>query len=421
MNLYPYQEKSVEFALKNPYCILALEVGLGKSLVALTVGAKTNSKILVVCPAYLRYTWKNEVAKFYPHLKVSIFDSKKSLEDPSDQDIIIISYNLSDSYEKGFEWCDLLICDEAHNLKSMKAKRTEAIHKHIFENSINRVLLLTGTPIQNRVWEFYSLMAICSYNPKLENPSFLKEFPSYIDFADFFSNRREFEMMVNNRRLKVVNWEGFKNVDILKTYLKDIYIKFKSKDVLLDLPDKIYKEILISNTENKALLDEFENLQAQDDMDKIRPPIKAMNALSKVDFTIEYVKELLESTNKVLVYSDHVDAAQALAKGLKCKAITGSMTMNERQNIANGFQHGTHSVLVATIGSFSTGVTLTSCCNTVFNDLPWTPSSIEQAEGRTFRIGQKSICVVHKVFGSITDQNINQKLFMKSDLIENVT
>jgi SNF2 family DNA or RNA helicase len=424
MNLYPYQKKSVEFALKNPYCILALEVGLGKSLVALTVGVKTNSKMLVVCPAYLRYTWKNEIIKFYPDLKVSIFDSKKNLETPADQDIIIISYNLSDSYEKGFEWCDLLICDEAHNLKSMKAKRTEAIHKHVFENSLKRVLLLTGTPIQNRVWEFYSLMAICNYcpTPKQGLPaSFLNDFPSYIDFADFFSNRREFEMMVNNRRLKVVNWEGFKNVEILKGYLKDIYIKFKSKDVLLDLPDKIYKEILISNTENKALLEEYERIQDQDDMDKIRPPIKAMNALSKVDFTIEYVKDLLETTNKVLVYSDHVDAARALAKGFKCKAITGSMSMNERQNIANEFQHGTHSVLVATIGSFSTGVTLTSCCNTVFNDLPWTPSSIEQAEGRTFRIGQKSTCVVHKVFGSLTDQSINQKLFSKKEIISVVT
>jgi SNF2 family DNA or RNA helicase len=228
-------------------------------------------------------------------------------------------------------------------------------------------------------------------------------------------------MYKNGRTIKVLNWEGFKNVDILKSHLKGIYIKFKARDVLLDLPEKIYKEVLISNSENKALLDEFERVQAQDGMDKIRPPIKAMNALSKVDFTIEYVKDLLETTDKVLVYSDHVDAAHALAKGLNVKAITGSMSMIERQKIANEFQNGSLNVLVATIGSFSTGVTLTACHNLVANDLPWTPSLVEQMEGRIQRIGQKSICVVHKIFGSITDQNINQKLFSKSEMIKKVT
>jgi SNF2 family DNA or RNA helicase len=421
MKLYDYQNKSVEFALKNSYCILALQVGLGKSLVALTVGVKTKSKMLIICPAYLRFTWANEITKFYPHLKVSIFDTKKSLKKVSTEDVIIVSYNMAEHCESYFEWCDLIICDEAHNLKSMKAKRTEIIHKHIFENSVKRVLLLTGTPIQNRVWEFYSLISICNYNPQNASNAFLMHYPSYIEFADFFSFRREFEMYKNGRTIKVLNWEGFQNVDILKSYLKNIYIKFKAKDVLLDLPEKIYKEVLISNSENKALLEEFERIQSQDDMDKIRPPIKAMNALSKVEFTIEYVKDLLLSTDKVLVYSDHVDAAHALAKGLNVKAITGSMNMIERQKIANDFQNGALNVLVATIGSFSTGVTLTACHNLVANDLPWTPSLVEQMEGRIQRIGQKSVCVVHKIFGSITDQNINSKLFSKSEIIKNVT
>lgn len=421
MELYPHQKKSVEFALSNPYSIIALEVGLGKTLVALTVGVQTKSKMLIICPAYLRFTWANEIKKFYPHLRVSIYDSKKSLKPVDNEHVIIISYNLAVSCESFFEWADLVICDEAHNLKSMTAKRTEAIHKHVFENSIKRLLLLSGTPVQNRVWEFYSLITLCNYNPALKDSLFIKEFPSYVDFADFFSHRREFEMLRNNRRIKVVNWEGFKNVDILKSHLKNIYIKFKAKDVLLDLPDKIYKDVMISNSVNTALLAEFERVQSQDGMDRINPPIKALSALSKVDFTIEYVKELLESTDKVLVYTDHVDAAHALAKGLNTKAITGSMNMNERNLIADLFQNGNSRVLVATIGSFSTGVTLTACHNLVANDLPWTPSSIAQMIGRISRIGQKSVCVVHKIFGSLTDQHISSKLFAKSEVIKNVT
>lgn len=419
MQLYDSQKKSVKFALINPYSIIALPVGRGKSIVALTVGVKTKSKILIVCPAYLRFNWQNEINKWYSQLKGEIFESKSQNKFNENFDYAIISYDSVKHFENLFEWCDLLICDEAHNLKSIKAKRTDLIHKFVYENSIKRLMLLTGTPIQNRVHEFYSLICLCNYNPKIESSEFLKKFESYVDFADHFSFRKEFEMMINNRRIKVINWEGFQKVDELKTYLKGIYLRIKDET---DMPSKVHKDVLISNSENKELLLEFQQSQAAEGMDKIRPKIKAMSALSKTEFTIQYVKDLLENgVEKVIIYSDHVDSAHRIAQAFDVKAITGSMLMNERNNIANAFQTGNLSVLIATIGSFSTGITLTSCHNTVFNDLPWTPSAVEQAEGRTWRIGQKHVCYYHFILGSFSDQHIKSKILMKNEIIKNVT
>lgn len=421
LNLYSYQLSTVEFGIKNKYAILALEVGLGKTICALTIGVQTESKMLIACPAYLRFTWLNEIKKWFPHLKAEIYSTKKQIKMPTDRNVVIVSYGIIEHCDCLFEWADLVIADEAHSLKSMQAKRTEAFHRLVYENNIKRLLLLTGTPISNKIMDAYSLIALCNYNPEIKDSTFLKCFKSYVVFADHFSHRREFEMMVRNRRIKVVNWDGFKNVDELKTILRGIYIKFKAKDVLKDLPDKIYKDVLISNTEDKGLLAAFELVQSQDGMDRVHPKIKALNALSKVPFTIEYVKELLESGVKVLVYSDHVESANALGMGLGVKAITGAMPTTDRQALADSFQNSTSNVLVATIGSFSTGITLTAANQMCINDASWSPGSMSQMEGRIHRVGQPHPCIYHYIFGSFTDKYIWQKLSDKKEIIEKVT
>ena len=426
MKLYEYQEQAVNYAHNNPYCILGLDVGLGKTIVALTAGHRSSYKMLVLCPAYLKLNWINEIKKVFNNKitkKVQLFDSKKQLRTPDDDtNIVIVSYSLVEQCEALFEWADMLICDEAHYLKSMKAKRTEHVHRLIYENSLKSVLLLTGTPIQNRVWEFYSLMAICNYNPRIKEPLFLTQYESYVDFANKFSYREEYTVEIKNKMVTIVNWRGFRkeNISELKKHLKGIYLRIKAEEVLKDLPEKIYKDVLISNVQNRELLKAFNEAQARG-MDVIRPEIKALAALQKTPFTVNYVQDLLETGVKVIVYSDHVESIKAIAEALKVEAITGSMPTKRRHELADAFQNGDAQLLCVTIGSFSTGVTLTACHNTVYNDRPWTPGALDQADGRTRRIGQLNACVYHSIFGSYTDQFIAEKLAEKSNTIKNVT
>src|SRR3990167_4999511 len=133
----------------------------------------------------------------------------------------------------------------------MDAKRTQYIHKNIFENSIDRLIITTGTPIKNRVAEFYSLLALCYYDPRIAKPEFLDRFPDSITFADHFSYRHEYTLEINNRFIPVVKWTGLRNVKELKSYLEGHYIRIKSEET--NLPPLTEIDVPISEVQDKKL------------------------------------------------------------------------------------------------------------------------------------------------------------------------
>jgi len=418
-SLMPFQRETVNYATKNPYSILALGMGLGKSFCALATAVETNSKALIIAPAYLRLKWKAEIEKFFPGKIVSLFKNDKEFYPLWDTDFAIISYSYVGKADILFEWADMVIYDEAHYLKSMSAKRTEDSHRLIFENSIKRCLMLTGTPIQNRVYEFYSMIALSNYNPTIKKSDFLERFESYVDFANHFSYLKEFDVYKGNKRVKVQQWEGFRNKEELKGYLKDCYIRFTTDEVL-DLPESLHIDVPISYEDNPELLEAFEKFTAKGEETSSASNVKAKAALAKVPFTVDYVKNLLDQCEQVVVYTDHVESCLALAKGLGVSGITGQTDMKIRQRLADEFQAGKNRVIVATIGSFSTGIDLIAAHNMVFNDFNWVPGNMEQAMYRILRIGQKFRCIFHRIIGSIQDHTIIGKLEEKMKTIKEV-
>jgi SNF2 family DNA or RNA helicase len=419
--LRDYQETTVQYGIQNPYCILSLEQGLGKTICSLEIGTRTNSKMLVICPAYLINNWIDEIRKFYPGKIVTAFKAGKDFYPIWDTDIVVTSYGLIHHGEFLFEWADTVIIDEVHKIKSSSAKITTIIHKFIYENSIERCLLLSGTPMQNRIPELYSLICIINYNPKLKDSPFLKQFPTETDFSDRFAHKKE--MSVKTKRgftKKFYKYYGMKNVAELKNWLRLGYIRFEAKDCL-DLPPAIYKDIMISDSDNDKLLEAFTSVFDKEGNDSVMPDIKAMAALEKVPFTVEYVKGLLEEgIEKVIIYTDHVDSCIELAKKLGASPIHGQIGMEIRRVIANNFIYGTTKVLVATIGAFSTGVTLTVAQHMVFNDFPWVPGQLAQAEKRISRIGQTGTCVYHRIIGSPQDLKILKTIVEKNIVIRSV-
>jgi len=415
LTLKSFQESTVQYGIKNPYCIYALEMGLGKTICAIETAVRTNSKALIFCPSYLKLNWKREIEKFYSDKVVTVFKSSKDFYRPFDSDFVVVSYSFIDKSEILFEWADIVICDEAHFLKDMKSKRTENFHRLVYENSIKRCLLLTGTPILNRVYEFYSLMAICNYNPKVIESPFLQKFPTYVEFASYFSYLREFEVMARNKRVTVRQWEGSRNIDDLWKYLEGIFIRFRAKDVL-DLPD--YRELIIpvDGLDCPELLEEFDKFASE--VTSVQSTYKKQAAMAKTSITADYVKNLLDQELQVIVYSDHPEAAQEIAKKLGVTAITGETTMDWRNRYANQFREGSLQVLVASIGAFSTGENLQNAFHMVFNDYNWVPGTMDQARARTLRIGQKEKCTFHYLMGSEQDAIIFDRLNSKKDTIE---
>lgn len=417
--LRDYQKKTIQYGLKNPYCILALDPGLGKSRCAIEIREKLKLNCLVICPGYLVLNWEKEIKKWAPGSEVTKFKSGKEIYEVFDTDYVVISYDLVQRAEHLFEWADLVILDEAPAIKSMEAKRSQFIHKNIYENSVQRVLLLTGTPIKNRVKEFYSLLALCHYDPHAADSRFLDSYPSEIDFADQFSYREEYTMEINNRWVTILKWQGIKNLDELRSYLKNHYIRFRGD--VLGLPPVSYKSLLISDTPDKDLLDSFNSHFFDEDKSSVRPDAKAEAALKKVPFTIKYAKDLLEEADSVLIYSDHIAPTEAIAKEFGVQPITGKVPANVRSQMADEFQSGKGKVLVATIGSMKEGKDLFRSNNIIFNDYPWVPGDLKQVIHRIQRMGQTRPCLIHRIIGSPQDSYIMDTIESKIATIEQVT
>lgn len=414
--LKPFQKKSVKFGVDHKYVIYALEQGLGKSAVAIATCLALGYKALIICPAALKYKWALEIKKFAPGANISLFDSDRQFYRLWDTDFAIISYNFVGSAEILFEWADAVIGDEAHNLKEMKTKRTDAFHRLTYENSLKACFLLTGTPVQNRVYEFYSLLAICNYAPWKENSKFLKAFPTYVEFANTFSTLHEYEVKVTTKKGKTImkpvqKWTGFKNGELLKKYTSDCMIRFESAEVL-DLPPAQWIDVPVSYKNDPELERAFNVFTVEES--GTSPTVKREAALAVAPFTAEYSQTFIDQELPVLIYSDHPEAAQIIAKKLGIPCITGdNTTAKKRTEICQDFQAGKYPAIAATIGALKEGQDLYRARDLIFNDPNWVPGNMSQVMFRIMRIGAVGQSRFHRVFGSYQQEYIYQTIESK--------
>jgi SNF2 family DNA or RNA helicase len=220
-------------------------------------------------------------------------------------------------------------------------------------------------------------------------------------------------------RKKVPTWTGLKNVDMLKRYISENYIRFEASECL-DLPETIHKEVLVSKSPQAWLEAEFEKFDSSHS--SVMPEHKKNAAMLKVKYTEKYVENLLDEggSGPVIIYTDHVEPCLALAKYFKTTGIHGGTSVFDRYRLANEFKSGKASVLVATIGSFSTGISLIESNNLVFNDIAWVPGDLDQAIGRIVRVGQTKACVIHYLLGSPQDKQILTRVKEKTRVIREI-
>lgn len=393
--LLKHQKEGIKYLLNHHYAILGDSMGLGKSLQAIEVIKRTKLKALIVCPSSLKLTWKAELEKF------------SDLE--IDEDVKIISYAMLGKHPDIWKWADIVICDEVHYLKNLEAKRTQVVHNLMESDPPLRFIGLTGTAVKNRVTEYYSLLALCSYNPQgTSGINILNMYPNQWDFSNHFSNRISFKV----KGRYVTKFEGHRNVEGLRSLLKDKYLRRKASQVL-DLPPIVRKDILLDDKEiDKELL-------ARLDQDaKAFATFKSNNALIKSKHTVRYCKDIIEQgEGPVLIFSDQVKPCQEISRLLngpyKARSITGETPMKKREESKELFQAGKLDALVCTIGSMSTGHTLTKAKNLVFNDLSYVVGDIAQAEKRIHRIGQDKTCIIHRMFWGKMDAYLARLLDKK--------
>jgi superfamily II DNA or RNA helicase len=437
------QKLMIAFGQAHPYAILAAEPRLGKTRSAIEIKKKTSSNCLVVCPSYLISNWKKEINKWAPDQSVTTFKKGADIYDVCDSDFVVTSYDLVQKAEHLFEWADMVISDETHNLKNMASKKSSFFHQALFENSVKRFYGLTGTPIKNRVKEFYSLLALTNYDPRQTDHSFLDKFPDEITFADHFSNFETYTVRVSKGKktwdMPVTRYFGIKNTAELKKWLKGKYLRIRADKA--DLPPISYVDTLVSDLADANLLKAFNNYFVDEAeirqlvrtrqvteaearelrTSSVLPEHKRNAAIKKIPFTIKYVENLMESVKCCLVYSDHREPVEKIAAHFKVPAITGSMSGNKRAELVNNFQSGKLNILCATIGALKEGADLFRAKDLVLNDMPWVPGDLQQVINRTRALGHKKPRTVHRIMGSPQDAKICGIIEEKIRTIEQAT
>jgi SNF2 family DNA or RNA helicase len=416
-------------------------MGLGKTIQAIGMAnAIEADKILVICPASLKINWSKEMQKWLMRtLSVAIVWGKKD-EDAFGDEVVIINYELLNAHASRLRdrrW-DLIIIDEAHYLKSNKADRTGQVfgrkrgtpaRPKLAPIPFEHILLLTGTPMLNgKPKELWPLLQVL-------DPDGLGS--DWFAFARRYCDLFEIEQFDAAKGEKVHvgwKWDGAKNLDELQLLMRERFmIRRLKKDVLKELPPKTRQIIVLEAKKGLTKLLEHERISYEEYVkthgEEIDPPaftemskIRKEVALAKVPYVIEYLKEVLDETEKVVVWVHHHETFDAIqtAFGSAAIGVDGRTDSVLRQQIVDLFQtDASKHIFIGGIKAAGTGLTLTAASVAVFAELDWVPANVTQAEDRLHRIGQEeNVLVRHVVLNGSLDQRIVQAIIRKQEIAD---
>jgi len=432
--LYPYQQKGAAFLAAMEKAMLADEMGLGKTPQAIAACIVLGDKIktaLVVCPASLKSQWKNEIEKFCDKKAVVIDGTGEKRKKLFGEDSFfkIMNYelllkNFSDVEKSNF---DLIILDEAQRIKNWKAKRTQLIKKL----SPPYAFVLTGTPVENRLEELYSITEFL--DRRVFGPAWL--------FMD--------KHVVKDEWGKII---GYKNISEMREKIEKIMLRRKKSEVLKDLPERIDSNYYVELTEQQAKL----HSEMASDFRKIINAIKMaaeneeelpqklifkmfgllhkmreacddaylINGKKSFSSKLDELEQIAEEMDghKFIVFSEWERMTQLIEKrletaGIKCVRLHGSLSTKQRAKVINKFMQDDKTRCFVSTDAGGLGLNLQAADYVINFDLPWNPATIEQRIGRAHRIGQKSVVnVINLIAENSVEQRVEFMLKAKKEL-----
>jgi SWI/SNF-related matrix-associated actin-dependent regulator 1 of chromatin subfamily A len=418
-----HQKIAIEKLAGSKRFILADDMGLGKTTSTIIAALETGSKkILIVCPASLKINWQREIEN-YSDRPAFICEGKKF---STEHDFVIINYDILKNFHDPkskeltlLEQCnfDLVILDEAHMISNAQAQRTKIINS--FVKKINRVWLLTGTPMTSRPMNYYNLLSIIE-SPVAQN---------WMAYAIRYCQGYQFK--AGNR--KVWNVSGASNLEELRDRTSKQILR-RLKEEVLDLPDKIITPVYLrlQSKEYENLMgeyydwydknpDESSSLTVQfSKLMKVRKVI----ANEKTRQTIEFAENILEQGKKVIIFTNFTDSLQTIYQhfGKQAVYLDGSCSNSVRQQAVDQFQNEEKiKVFVGNLKAAGVGLTLTSAEVVIMNDLSFVPAEHAQAEDRAYRYGQKSnVLVYYPLYENTIEGAIYDILNTKKQIIRTV-
>lgn len=425
--LRPYQERGFSWMYRNMKIgfgsIIADDMGLGKTLQVITLlakmkeeGAMDKKKALVVVPTGLLHNWQSEVKRFAPQLTTGVYHgTARDLkdEDCKNADIILSTYGVVRSDAdilKKQKW-QVLVIDEAQNIKNSDTAQSKAIHSIPARCHI----AMSGTPVENRLSEFWSII-------DFTNKGYLG---SAKDFSDLYAKpiQKYGDSHVAERFRKVT-------APFLMRRLKT------DKSIISDLPDKIERNELASLTPEQAALYQetvnkcmavIESMEGEDSQTLFKRQgliLQMMLALKqicnhptqylkdnrmdatlsgKTEMLLDMLRSIIDADEKVLVFTQFREMGDLLQHFIRTTLdeepmfYHGGCSLKQRQEMVDRFQNNRKDrIFILSLKAAGTGLNLTAATHVIHYDLWWNPAVEAQATDRAYRIGQHKNVQVHR-------------------------
>ena len=439
--LRPYQKIGYSWLVQNIRfrfgSILADDMGLGKTIQILSaiLYFKENNKLedestLIIVPPTLIPNWENEIKKFAPDLTYFIYHGSNRTFPLEHYDIILTSYgvirlDLDMFLDRVWFLC---VIDEAQNIKNPNTEQTKAIK----EVPASTKVALTGTPIENKLMDYWSIF----------------------DFVNkgYLSTKDDFK---RNYVVPIEKLEDEEVLENLKTIAKPFVMRrLKSdEDIKKELPEKFVNDIYCSLTKKQvklytAILEEiFFDIENSKGIQRKGIILKILTALKqtcnhpaqfldiknpkisesgKMELLVNILENILGNDEKVIIFTQYVEMGnliqELVSKKFKQEVLFlhGSQSMKEKARIINTFQEDeSYKIFVATLKTGGTGLNLTAARNVIHYDLWWNPAVENQATDRVHRIGQdKDVMVYRLITKGTLEEAIDAISKRKVDLAE---
>ncbi|MFY2156581.1 DEAD/DEAH box helicase [Cytobacillus firmus] len=447
-DLRPYQKLGMSWLLfLRRYgfgAILADDMGLGKTIQLISYLLKVKKEedsgpSLIVCPTSVLGNWQKEIERFAPGMSVYLHYGSNRLKGESfsekvmESDIVLTSYGLTHMDLEDFEaieWSSISI-DEAQNIKNAQTKQSRAVRTLKGKHHI----ALTGTPMENRLTELWSIFDFTNHG--------------YLGSLGQFQKRYVLPIEKDDDKNKVKQLQAYIRPFLLRRTKKD-------EDVALNLPDKLEQKEYCPLTAEQASLyeqlvqDTFAQIEKLSGFERKGLILQLLSRLKQLcNHPALYLKEekpkhVLERSVKLeklselvgavhdqgescLIFTQYIEMGNMIARLLKKQFgfdvpfLNGSVPKQERDNMITRFQNHEFPVFLLSLKAGGTGLNLTAANHVIHYDRWWNPAVENQATDRAYRIGQKRFVHVHKMIATGTlEEKIDAMLEKKQTLNDQI-
>jgi SWI/SNF-related matrix-associated actin-dependent regulator 1 of chromatin subfamily A len=407
MKLFPHQEEARDFLLANRRCILADQPRVGKTLPA-AAAALEHLPAIIVCPAIAKTVWEAAFNKLDPSVPVRVITGKKQAAEIICSGVTIVNYDILSSVT-AFTGIKTVVFDECHRLKNNKAIRTKAAM--LMMKKIDRVYALSGTIVPNRPAELW---------PILHGLGIYRG--GWFDFVYRYAKAW-------NPPWGGLDVSGASNIPELKALVRPHILRRRKEDIFMD-----YKEPQISLITFDLPIDKREQNFDADSLMANPNALLAFEGLSeimreagirKAPLAVEFINDLLQSGEPVVVFAHHKDVVSILFDGLKefkPVMVVGDTPKDQRTKNIDDFQSGKTKCFIGNISSCGEGIDLSASDTIVFVEPTWQTSALEQASSRVENInknGVKPLIYLLTVRASL-DHTILDRVIKKQKIVSQI-